>query len=270
MKKYNLSFLGRKHEVYPVIHEYSQNGNLAIQLMTEEEGFPEPWSFLTVNLGVTCPENCAFVDINNNGEEILDFIINNNIGKPTGRCKTSGFVTYPEYKFTNKFLNKGEIIMNENKKIAEMARIEIEEDAAIEEAQKAEMAKKVEKDRLEAIKQFGNNDLKIVIGEHKILIAKGLITMFGITETHPNFDYIIDYVCKNCNKIKDENLWYDVYEGNNISIRISNEWVSAAVGYDKIFAISKNDASFNDIIDTIKNYCQKMDYIENPKEEIYK
>ena len=57
--------------------------------MKEEEGFPEPWSFLTVNLGVTCPENCAFVDINNNGEEILDFIINNNIGKPTGRCKTS-------------------------------------------------------------------------------------------------------------------------------------------------------------------------------------
>ena len=40
------------------------NGNLAIQMLTCEDG--EPWNTLTVNLGEKCKKDCAFIDTNNN------------------------------------------------------------------------------------------------------------------------------------------------------------------------------------------------------------
>lgn len=135
------------------------------------------------------------------------------------------------------------------------------DEAHEEEIRKAEMAKKVEKDRLEAIKQFGNNDLKIVIGEHKILIAKGFITMFGITETHPNFELIVNYVKNNpnCKLIKDKDLWYDVYEGD-IKIGITFESVKAYIKDTEIFHLSKGDNDFNyrETIEAIHNYCEPL------------
>lgn len=99
MKTINLHKYGKDHPVTFVTNKYANNGNLYIGLITHEEGYPEPWSDLTVNLGVKCEEHCAFIDTNNNGNEILDWLFENGFGHMTGDMRASGFALYPEVKF---------------------------------------------------------------------------------------------------------------------------------------------------------------------------
>ena len=100
MAKLKLDAWGRTHEITLEIHKYSSNDNLAIQMMCwDEELFPEPWSMLTVNLDVKCRPNCAFIDTNNNGRSIVDWLISNNLGKTTGMVRASGWCIYPEFEF---------------------------------------------------------------------------------------------------------------------------------------------------------------------------
>ena len=77
------------------------NGNLAITLdcYDEEFGCYVPYGNLTVNLDRRLPaDNLAYVDTNNmpNAEQ---FIMENNLGEPTGDLGFSGFCCYPLYKF---------------------------------------------------------------------------------------------------------------------------------------------------------------------------
>ena len=90
---------GKEHPITFYVHKYANNGNLCISMYTNEDGFPEPWSTLTVNLGVKCKENCAFIDVNNNGMEIIDWLVDNNLGRVLPREKISGFCIYPEFEF---------------------------------------------------------------------------------------------------------------------------------------------------------------------------
>jgi len=86
---------------------YVDNNNLYIGIVCWDEGFPEPWSDLTVNLWwFKCDEDCALIDTNNNGEQIIDWLIENNIAVPTGRKEISGFCVYPEVRFNKEFLAK--------------------------------------------------------------------------------------------------------------------------------------------------------------------
>lgn len=75
------------------------NGNLAIEMITWEDGHPEPWNTLTVNFSHLCEKNHAFIDTNNNGQQILSWIVRNGLAVPTGVTTQSGFCTYPEYRF---------------------------------------------------------------------------------------------------------------------------------------------------------------------------
>lgn len=76
------------------------NGNLAIVLMRQElEGFWDVWTRLTVNLPELCDTDCAYIDVNNNGDEILSWLSKNGLAIPTGRSASSGYCTYPEYHF---------------------------------------------------------------------------------------------------------------------------------------------------------------------------
>lgn len=75
------------------------NDNLAIQMLACEEGCFEPWDVLTVNFDEKLAKNCAFIDTNNQGEDIVIWIIRNGLGVPTGRIAESGFCKYPEYRF---------------------------------------------------------------------------------------------------------------------------------------------------------------------------
>ena len=99
MKTLTLSRYGNEHPVTFEINHYLANGNLYVGLVTHKEGYPQPYSSLTVNLGVKCKANCAFIDINNNGMEILDWLTDNNLGRITAREKVSGFCIYPEFEF---------------------------------------------------------------------------------------------------------------------------------------------------------------------------
>lgn len=95
----NLRKYGNNHPMTFELSKYCENENLYVGLITNEEGYPEPWSNLTVNLSVKCADDCAFIDTNNNGDEIITWLVSNKLGKPTGRIKASGWCTYPEFKF---------------------------------------------------------------------------------------------------------------------------------------------------------------------------
>ena len=99
MKTLNLYRYGKQHPISFEINRYVENNNLYVGMVTHEDGFPEPWNNLTVNLGVKCADNCAFIDTNNNGSDIVEWLISNGLGHLTGRIVTSGFCTYPEFVF---------------------------------------------------------------------------------------------------------------------------------------------------------------------------
>lgn len=85
---------------------YADNGNLALMMVIDdgEDCIPgEMYGVPTVNLGVPCDEDCAFIDTNNM-PDVLDFIIDNGLGDLTGRNAPSGFCMYPEVRFYPEFL----------------------------------------------------------------------------------------------------------------------------------------------------------------------
>ena len=102
----NMNKYGKNHPMTFELNHYCENDNLYVGLITNEEGYPEPWQNLTVNLSVKCAPDCGFIDTNNNGEEIIDWLIENNLGKPTGKIRASGWCVYPEFKFNVSELEK--------------------------------------------------------------------------------------------------------------------------------------------------------------------
>lgn len=98
MKTLNLYKYGKNYPMTFKLDRYTDNGNLYVGLITHVDGYPEPWQNLTVNLG-KCMEGYAYIDTNNNGEEILRWLFENGIGHLTGAVRQSGFCLYPEFEF---------------------------------------------------------------------------------------------------------------------------------------------------------------------------
>lgn len=91
---YKLEFMNKKIKVETYKTTYTTNDNLAV--VVENEEFEE---VLTVNLkGNPTNKDCAFVDTNNI-KWAENFLQENKIAQPTGRYGTSGFCSYPEYRF---------------------------------------------------------------------------------------------------------------------------------------------------------------------------
>ena len=99
MNKLILNKYGRSHPITFNLDNYMENGNLYVGMMTSIDGYYEPWSDLTVNLSVDCKANCAFIDTNNNGNDIIDWLEENGLGEETGRFQISGWCIYPEFEF---------------------------------------------------------------------------------------------------------------------------------------------------------------------------
>lgn len=99
MKTLMMHKYGKEHPMTFELASYAENGNLYVGLITHEEGYPEPWQNLTVNLSRRCEDNRAFIDTNNNGNAIVNWLLENNLGHLTGRMANSGFCTYPEFEF---------------------------------------------------------------------------------------------------------------------------------------------------------------------------
>ena len=106
MNTLTLNAWGSNHKITLNLGSYAENGNLYIGLVSWDEGFPEPWSDLTVNLSVPCKPNCAFIDTNNNGEQIIDWLIENGLGMETGKGRISGWRAYPQFEFDMDAVNK--------------------------------------------------------------------------------------------------------------------------------------------------------------------
>ena len=101
-----LNSYGKEFDIYITIDEYIENDNLYIGMITTSEGYPEPFGDLTVNIGIKCEENCSYIDINNNIPDIIQWLVNNNLGMTTGDTDWSGYTQYPKFEFNMEELNK--------------------------------------------------------------------------------------------------------------------------------------------------------------------
>ena len=90
---------GKSHPITFELGNYVENGNLYVGMITNYEGYPEPYSSLTVNLSVKCKPNRAFINTNNNGNEIMAWLEQNGLGHYTGNLMPSGWCVYPEFEF---------------------------------------------------------------------------------------------------------------------------------------------------------------------------
>ena len=90
---------GTNHSMSFELANYTENGNLYVGLISHDDGYPQPWQNLTVNLSVRCKPNRAFIDTNNNGDEIVDWLISMKLGHLTGNLMPSGWCVYPEFEF---------------------------------------------------------------------------------------------------------------------------------------------------------------------------
>lgn len=110
---------------------------IAIRLFSKEEEGLEPYSVLTTNLGeFIAVKNAAYIDTNNNGEQILQWLEKNDFGTLSPLTKRSGFCEYPLFVFNEKFLKEidyndcykhYEDLFNEYYKIFEEPEIEEDE-----------------------------------------------------------------------------------------------------------------------------------------------
>ncbi|MFR5631424.1 MAG: DUF4313 domain-containing protein [Monoglobales bacterium] len=98
MRRFELKKYGKSNMISLEVGSYME-GNLAIMMNVWEGKLSEPWNVLTVNLMGIRDKNCAFIDTNNNGQEILAWIVRNGLAVPTGSYGSSGYCAYPEYRF---------------------------------------------------------------------------------------------------------------------------------------------------------------------------
>ena len=85
---------------------YADNRSLAIMAYIEiEHGVWEFYDVVTVNLGDTPDENVQFIHVNHWKNDFISWMVKNRMGHPTGRYQKSGFVTYPEFQFSQSFLD---------------------------------------------------------------------------------------------------------------------------------------------------------------------
>lgn len=81
---------------------YLCNRTLSVMLY---EGW-ESYGPLTCNLDKPLERNCAYIDVNNMGEDIVEVLEKNRLGQKTGRKWRSGHVLYPEFQFNEEALRE--------------------------------------------------------------------------------------------------------------------------------------------------------------------
>lgn len=96
---------GKKLEIRPMYYPY--NRTLAIALFEDGEAYGN----LTCCLDDAPGRNCAYIDVNNMGKDIVEVLEEEGFGQRTGKERQSGYVVYPEFAFKEEVLrectNKG-------------------------------------------------------------------------------------------------------------------------------------------------------------------
>lgn len=100
-EKYPLNkfqYHGKSYRLYLKVNTYP-DGNLVIKLYLGNSDFSDFWGSLTTNLSGIRPPDCAFINIQEYGNEILSWIEENKLAEPTGQLRQVGGIEYPEYCF---------------------------------------------------------------------------------------------------------------------------------------------------------------------------
>lgn len=98
---------GKMRKLEIELNYYQYNRTLYIGLYEKGEEFDS----LTCNLPDAAPgRNCAYINVNHLGEDILEDLEECGFGKRTNRICRSGFVSYPEFQFDEEVLRE---FMNE-------------------------------------------------------------------------------------------------------------------------------------------------------------
>jgi len=91
---------GDDNTLYPKLNFYLSDNNLYLgfDYYDPELDTIEPYCDATVNID-TLPYLEACIDTNNNGQKMVDFLVANGFGEPTGRMIPSGFCWFPVFRF---------------------------------------------------------------------------------------------------------------------------------------------------------------------------
>lgn len=98
---------GKKYHIGLLKSTYANNDTLYIEMVetTPKGKIKDYFDTLTVNLEFSfATKDKQYIDTNNLGEEILNWLKDNGIAKPTGEYGFSGYCTYPLFKFDKKVL----------------------------------------------------------------------------------------------------------------------------------------------------------------------
>lgn len=108
VKFYELKMYDETYKVYLAKGKYTNNKTIAVEIIAvDSEGFEEPFASLTRNIPCDCGlanDTMQFIDTNNLGNGIINWLVKNNIAKPTGLAWPSGFCMYFLYEFTKESL----------------------------------------------------------------------------------------------------------------------------------------------------------------------
>lgn len=99
MKTLTLNAHGAEYQISFHLANYATTGNLYVGMIVHYDEETDDWSDLTVNLDEKLKPNHSYIDTNNNGNEIMNWLINNNLGRYTYGMGFSGFCVYPEFEF---------------------------------------------------------------------------------------------------------------------------------------------------------------------------
>lgn len=97
--------IGVTENVSLQVSPYPDNGCLCIKLITWNEGYPEPFGYLTVNLPGSIPDYYAYIDTDSM-PEFEEFVVTNGLGTFTGFEKKDRYGVYPLYSFNKDLLKE--------------------------------------------------------------------------------------------------------------------------------------------------------------------
>lgn len=94
------TFFGSTETVVPKLNTYAENSNLYVGLDFFDSEFKTwlPYTDVTVNVG-KLPFLESAIDINNNGQAIIDFLVKNGFGELTDKVIFSGYCSFPVFRF---------------------------------------------------------------------------------------------------------------------------------------------------------------------------
>ena len=95
------------------LNNYHYGDRLYVGLLCWDNDYKywEPLTTITVNIPdePITDKNCNFVDTNNNGMEIIGWLVEHGFAERTDRVGQSGFCTYPEMRFNLEALKEYEL-----------------------------------------------------------------------------------------------------------------------------------------------------------------